>query len=100
MTFKVVVSAVLFLVGIGCMVRANLLFREILVEINRLLPKEQAISLDGFARHRFFEILGGYKALYPDGKLVLTESGENVVALVTVKNGDKIAQSTEHDRRQ
>jgi virginiamycin B lyase len=26
-----------------------------------------------------------------DGKLVLTESGENVVALVTVKNGDKIA---------
>lgn len=26
---------------------------------------------------------------FPDGKLVLTESGENVVALVTVKNGDK-----------
>jgi virginiamycin B lyase len=37
---------------------------------------------------------------FADGKLVLTESGENVVALVTVKNGDKIAQSTEHDRRQ
>ena len=71
MTFQVVVSAVLFLVGIGCMVRANLLFREIIVEINRLLPTERAISLDGFARHRFFEILGGYKGLYPDGKLVL-----------------------------
>jgi len=28
-----------------------------------------------------------------DGKLVLTESGENVVALVTVKNGDKIASA-------
>jgi virginiamycin B lyase len=28
---------------------------------------------------------------FPDGKLVLTESGENVVALVTVKGGDKIA---------
>jgi len=31
---------------------------------------------------------------FADGKLVLTESGENVVALVTVKGGDKIAQST------
>ena len=29
-----------------------------------------------------------------DGKLVLTESGENVVALVTVKNSDKIAMGT------
>lgn len=28
-----------------------------------------------------------------DGKLVLTESGENVVALVTVKNGDKMASA-------
>jgi len=28
---------------------------------------------------------------FADGRLVLTESGENVVALVTVKNGDKIA---------
>ena len=28
---------------------------------------------------------------FADGKLVLTESGENVVALVTVKGGDKIA---------
>jgi virginiamycin B lyase len=28
---------------------------------------------------------------FADGKLVLTESGENVVALVTVKNGDKAA---------
>jgi virginiamycin B lyase len=31
---------------------------------------------------------------FPDGKLVLTESGENVVALVTVKGGDKIAMGT------
>jgi hypothetical protein len=29
-----------------------------------------------------------------DGKLVLTESGENVVALVTIKNGDKVAMGT------
>jgi hypothetical protein len=28
---------------------------------------------------------------FADGKLVLTESGENVVALVTVKNSNKIA---------
>jgi virginiamycin B lyase len=31
---------------------------------------------------------------FPDGKLVLTESGENVVALVTVKGSDKIAMGT------
>jgi len=31
---------------------------------------------------------------FADGKLVLTESGVNVVALVTVKNGDKMAQAT------
>jgi virginiamycin B lyase len=30
---------------------------------------------------------------FADGKLVLTESGENVVALVTVKGGDKVAMS-------
>jgi hypothetical protein len=28
---------------------------------------------------------------FADGGLVLTESGENVVALVTVKNGAKVA---------
>ncbi len=31
---------------------------------------------------------------FADGKLVLTESGENVVALVTVKGGDKMAMGT------
>jgi virginiamycin B lyase len=31
---------------------------------------------------------------FPDGKLVLTESGENVVALVTVTGGDKMALGT------
>ncbi len=31
---------------------------------------------------------------FADGKLVLTESGENVVGLVTVKGGDKIAMQT------
>jgi hypothetical protein len=30
---------------------------------------------------------------FPDGRLVLTESGENVVALVTVKGGDKVAMN-------
>ena len=30
---------------------------------------------------------------FPDGRLVLTESGENVVALVTVKSGDKVAMN-------
>jgi virginiamycin B lyase len=31
---------------------------------------------------------------FADGRLVITESGENVVGLVTVKNGDKIAMGT------
>jgi hypothetical protein len=31
---------------------------------------------------------------FADGKLVITESGENVVGLVTVKGGDKIAMGT------
>jgi hypothetical protein len=31
---------------------------------------------------------------FADGKLVLTESGENAVALVTVKGGDKLAMGT------
>jgi virginiamycin B lyase len=32
---------------------------------------------------------------FPDGKLVLTESGENVVALVTVKNSGKMAMAAQ-----
>jgi hypothetical protein len=71
MTIQAAVATLLFLAAIGCMVRANLLFREIVAEINRLLPAEQAISLTGFVRHRFFEILGNYRKLYPDGKLVI-----------------------------
>jgi virginiamycin B lyase len=31
---------------------------------------------------------------FADGKLALTESGVNVVALVTIKNGDKVAMGT------
>jgi hypothetical protein len=74
MTVQEVVSAVFFLISMGCMVRANLLFREIVAEINRLTPAERAIPFTGFLRHRFFEVLGEYKRLYPDGKLVLTLS--------------------------
>ncbi|HET6841443.1 MAG TPA: hypothetical protein VFK06_07115 [Candidatus Angelobacter sp.] len=71
MTVQTAVSAIFFIVGIGCIIRVNLLFSEIVVEINRLLPAERAISLAGFARHQFFEILAEYKRLYPGGKLVL-----------------------------
>lgn len=71
MTVQATVAGVFFLIGIGCMVRANLLFGQIVAEINRLLPAEQAASLAGFVRHRSFEILGKYRKLYPDGKLVL-----------------------------
>ena len=71
MTGQGVVGAIVFLMGIGCIVRANILFREIVAKINQLLPADRAISLAGFVRHRFFEILGEYRKLYPDGKLVL-----------------------------
>jgi hypothetical protein len=82
MTVQVTVSSVFFLIGMGCLVRANLLFREIVIEINRLLPTERAISLAGFARHRFFEILGEYKRLYPDGKLALRLSMWSTVGFI------------------
>ena len=71
MTAQTIVSAVFFFIGIGCIARANLIFREIVVAINRTLATERRISPSGFARHRFFEILGEYKRLYPDGNLVL-----------------------------
>jgi hypothetical protein len=71
MTIQVVVSTVFFLIGIGCMLRANLLFREIVAEINLQLPNERAIPVTGFVRYRFFEAICEYRKLYPDGKLVL-----------------------------
>jgi hypothetical protein len=72
MTVQSAICAVFLVIGIGCIIRANLLFSEIVAEINRVVPAERAISLAGFVRHRFFEILGEYKKLYPAGKLVLT----------------------------
>jgi hypothetical protein len=66
-----ILGGAVFLVGMGCMVRANLLFREIVSEINRLLPEEQAISLNGFVRLRFFDILAEYRRLCPGGKLIV-----------------------------
>jgi hypothetical protein len=71
MTVQAAVSTALFLIGLGCVIRANALFSGIVAEINRLLPSERAISLSGFVRHRFFEILGKYRELYPDGELVI-----------------------------
>lgn len=70
MTIQMFVGAALFFVVVGCAVRANLLFGEIVTDINRLVPEEQAISLSGFVRHRFFAILTEYRRLYPDGKLI------------------------------
>jgi hypothetical protein len=76
------VAAVAFLIGIGCMVRANLLFGEIVTEINRLLPKERAVPLAGFVRHQFFDILAEYRRLYPGGRLVLRLSIWTAVGFV------------------
>jgi hypothetical protein len=40
-------------------------------DINRLLPKERAVPVYGFVRHRFFDILTEYRRLYPNGRLLL-----------------------------
>jgi hypothetical protein len=69
MIVQVLICATLFLIGIGCVIRANLLFGDVVAEINKMLPEERAISLSGFVRHRFGEIMVEYKKLYPDGKL-------------------------------
>lgn len=72
MTVQGAVSLFLALISMGCLLRANLLFHEIVVEINRKLPAERAIPFsDELVRHRFVPILEQYKELYPDGKLVL-----------------------------
>jgi hypothetical protein len=64
-----VIAATLFLISMGCMARANLLFREIIAEINRVLPKDRTINPWGFNNYRFFEILAEYKRLCLGGKL-------------------------------
>jgi hypothetical protein len=69
MTVQMAVCAAFFFIGIGCVIRANLLLGEIVADVNRLLPEELAISLSGFARRRFFDILAKYRRLYPNGKL-------------------------------
>jgi hypothetical protein len=69
MTVHTAIYLALFFIAMGCVARANLLFGDIVADINRLLPEERAISLSGFTRHRFGEILIEYRKLYPDGKL-------------------------------
>jgi hypothetical protein len=69
MVVQTVISAALFFIAIGCVIRANLLFGEIVTDVNRLLPKEQAIPVFGFTRHLFFDVLAEYRRLYPNGKL-------------------------------
>jgi hypothetical protein len=71
MTFLLLVCLTLFVIGIGCVIRANFFFGEMVSKINQLRPAERAISLSGFARHRSFGVIEEYKRLYPDGKLVL-----------------------------
>jgi hypothetical protein len=71
MTVRSVISAALFLTGIGCIAHANFLFGDIVADVNRLHPPERAISLLGLGRHQLSEVRREYKRLYPDGKLVL-----------------------------
>jgi hypothetical protein len=71
MILQSVICAALFFISVTCIGRANLLFGEIVAEINRVLPEDRAISRTGFfARYRDVEVFAEYKRLYPDGKLV------------------------------
>jgi hypothetical protein len=69
MTLQEVMATIFFLIGVGGLIRANVVFGEITAAINRLEPKEQA-NFYGFQRHRFFDVLADYRRLYPEGKLI------------------------------
>jgi len=71
MTIQAVVYAVLFFIGTFCIIRANLLFFDVVADVNRLSPEDRAIPLAGFMRHRFGEAVTRYRRHYPDGKLIL-----------------------------
>jgi hypothetical protein len=71
MTVRLVLCAASLFIGMGCVMRGNLLYRKIVDEINRVLPEEKTIDLWGFSRHRLFEALAEHRRLYPDGKLVV-----------------------------
>ena len=68
MTTPKIVGIVLFIISVGCALRANLLIGEIVSDINRLLPTERGVPIYGFVRHRFFDILAEYRRLYPKGR--------------------------------
>ena len=50
------------------LIRCNLLFDDILQEVNRRLPKERAIP--GYEKSRFFEVIREYRRLCPDAPLL------------------------------
>jgi hypothetical protein len=68
MNLQGVLATTVFLVGIGSLIRGNVLFGEIVADIKRLEPKNQP-NLYGFERHRFFDVLADYRRLYPEGRL-------------------------------
>jgi hypothetical protein len=82
MRVQTIVGLVFFIIAAGCALRANLIIGKIVAEINRLLPKEQAVPVYGFVRHRFFDILTEYRRLYPDGKLLLRFYTWGIIGLV------------------
>jgi hypothetical protein len=71
MKIQTIAGLVLFIIAAGCSLRANLLIGDMVADVNRLLPKERAIPVYGFVRHRFFDILTEYRRLYPDDRLLL-----------------------------
>lgn len=71
MNIQTIAGLVLFIIAAGCSLRANLLVGDIVAAINQLLPKEQAVPVYGFVRHRFFDILAEYRRLCPRGRLLL-----------------------------
>jgi hypothetical protein len=71
MNIQTIAGLAFFIVAAGCILRANLLMGNIVADINRMLPKERAVPVYGFVRHRFFQILAEYRRLYPEGRLLL-----------------------------
>jgi hypothetical protein len=82
MKIQTIAGLVLFIIAAGCSLRANLLIGAMVADVNRLLPKERAIPIYGFVRHRFFDILTEYRRLCPDGRLLLKFYILGVIGLV------------------
>jgi len=57
MPIPIWLSVAFFLVGVGCVGRANVLFSAVVADVNQRLPQEHRFVYLGSGRQRFFEIV-------------------------------------------